>query len=751
MTEFIPSVEHRLKEFLSAPDYQPLRQNELARALNLVGEERRELRHILRRLESDGFVVCLRKNRWARPASGRTVVGSLSVTRNGNAFLIAEAPDQPDVFIARNQQGVALHGDRVMVDVRRVPHPRASWQQPDAELETAFEGRVVRVLERRTFRVAGLFRRTAQYAYVIPDQTRILHNVRVRGIDLAGQPDLTDHKVVVALDEWEDERRPLTGRVVEDLGRTDAPGVVRLSFLRSHDIYEEFPPAVDAEARRHGGEPGPKDREGRRDLRDLLTFTIDPEDARDYDDAVSLDRLPDGTLRLGVHIADVAHYVPRNSSMDQEARQRGTSVYLVDQVITMLPPYLTTEVCSLVAGRDRLTHTVSLHMDDEGNVLDFETFPSVIHSRARLTYEQVQRLLMEDRTDAIPPEVARSLRAMHRFAATLRARRMRQGSIDLSMPEVRCVLDAQGRTVDIVRRTSYESYQLIEEFMLAANRAVAELLVQREVPAVYRVHEKPEEQQWAQMAEDLEALGFHATPESSFDITRIAHQVRGQPREALVNLSMLRNLKRAMYAPTCDGHFGLAFDRYLHFTSPIRRYPDLLVHRVLKAVELNVPPPYTRKDVGALAVHCSARERQADEASRDHLDQKRLELFEQRLWKGDTGPYRGVITGTGPKGFFVELTDSLLRGMVHFSSLRGRFRVADHGARLMGPGSKVAFCVGQEVQVMLARVDTARRMVDFRIAEEGAEGARPAPEKKRGGTGRAGKGKKSRRRRGAGD
>lgn len=701
-----------------------MRQHEIARALSLSGPDRRTLRQALRQLEADGLLVRLRKNRWGRPESGRTVVGTLSVTRGGHAFLVAEEPDQPDVFVSKHHQGTALHGDRVMVETQKVPHPNATWRQPEQELETVYEGRVVRVLERRTRRVAGLFRLTPHYAYVIPDQTRIPHNVKVLGLRTADARKLDGHKVVVELDAWDDPRRPLTGVVVEDLGQADAPGVERLSFMRSYEIYETFPRHVEDEARTHARVPGPEELKDRRDLRGLLTFTIDPEDARDYDDAVSLETLSDGTFRLGVHIADVAHYVPRNSAIDKEARQRGTSIYLVDQVVTMLPVYLTTEVCSLVADQDRLTHTVSLHIDAEGTVLGAETYPSVIHSRARLTYEQVQRLLFEGARDGIAPEVAATLRAMHGLSRLLRARRMRGGAIDLTMPEVRCILDAHGHPIDIVRRTAFDSYQLIEEFMLVANRAVAEILVKKGVPAVYRVHEEPDEQQWAQMAEDLEALGFHATPESGFDITRIAAQVRGEAREPVVNLCMLRNLKRAMYASGCDGHFGLAFEHYLHFTSPIRRYPDLLVHRVLKAVERGAPPPYSQTDAHALALHCSARERQADEASRDHLDLKRIELFEHRLWKGDIGPYAGVVTGMNPKGCFVELTDSLLRGMVKLSSVPGpRPRVADNGARLMGAGSRVLLRIGQEVQVELARVDGARRLVDFRLLAEGHETA----------------------------
>ena len=730
MTEFVPSVEHRVKEFVAAPGYQPMRQHEIARALSFSGPERQILRQTLRQLEADGLLVRLRKNRWGRPESGRTIIGTLSVTRGGHAFLVAEERDQPDVFVSKHQHGTALHGDRVMVETQKVPHPSAARRQTDQALETVHEGRVVRVLERRTHRVAGLFRQTPHYAYVIPDQTRIPHNVKVLDLQIADGRKLDGHKVVVELDAWEDPRRPLTGVVVEDLGQANAPGVERLSFMRSYEIYETFPRHVEDEAKTHARVPGPDDLADRHDLRGLLTFTIDPEDARDYDDAVSLEPLPDGTFRLGVHIADVAHYVAHNSAIDQEARQRGTSVYLVDQVVTMLPVYLTTEVCSLVAGQDRLAHTVSLHMDATGSVLGAETYPSVIHSRARLTYEQVHRLLFENAQDGIHPDVATSLRAMHKLSRELRACRMRGGAIDLAMPEVRCVLDEQGRTIDVVRRTAYDAYQLIEEFMLAANRAVAEILVKKGVPAIYRIHEEPDEQQWAQMAEDLESLGFNAAPGSGFDITRIAGQVRGQAREPVVNLCMLRNLKRAMYASTCDGHFGLAFEHYLHFTSPIRRYPDLLVHRVLKAVERGASPPYSRPDAQGLAVHCSARERQADEASRDHLDLKRIELFEHRLWKGEIGPYAGVVTAMNPKGVFVELTDSLLRGMVKLSSLPGsRPRLADSGARLMGAGSKVLLRVGQEVQVELARVDATRRMVDFRLVSEADEAQ---PERKRG-------------------
>jgi ribonuclease R len=489
-----------------------------------------------------------------------------------------------------------------------------------------------------------------------------------------------------------------------------------LSLMRAHGLDERFPAASESAAREQSPTLSASDLDGRRDFREWLTLTIDPEDAKDFDDAVSLELCPGGDMILGVHIADVAHYVARDSEVDREAYVRATSVYLVDRVITMLPPYLTTEVCSLRAGEDRLTHSVLMHLTAQGDVREVETAASVIHSRARLSYEQAQGVLDGHDEDGLAPDVREAVTRMHALARELRARRLRDGSVDLVMPEVKCEVDQDGRVLAIHKRAATEAYQLIEEFMLLANQAVARKMAAAGDPGIYRVHDEPNEQQWGQMTIDLDAVGIHAAPRTAADINKVARRVRGTGTEFIAQLAMLKNFKRAEYAAECRGHFGLAFTHYTHFTSPIRRYPDLIAHRVLQAIERGQPPPYSPAALASMARHCSVREREADEAEKESVEIKRLDYFRRRLWSGDIGPHTGCIVGMTPKGLFVELEDSLQRGLVPFHSFPDDFyRINRERTEARGRRSRSVWSIGQRVEVELARVDATRRFVDFRM------------------------------------
>jgi len=562
----------------------------------------------------------------------------------------------------------------------------------------------------------GRLMRNPYYWYVMPDQPRRrARNIRVRDFATGLKP-IEGHIVVLKLDAEAGEEQP-SGMVIEDLGRAETPGVDVLRIIRRRNFATDFPLAARSQATRTTvPTAAPLLADGRRDLRAWTTFTIDPDDAKDFDDALSLAKLPDGCWQLGVHIADVSHYVAPDSPIDREARERGNTIYLVDRAITMLPPHLTADVCSLLPHKDRLTHTALLTFDRHLNLVATDTFPSLIHSAARLTYGKVMELFT-GHAGTLPDEVRTVLLELRPLARTLRKRRLQNGALDLAVPEVKCIMDEHGHITEIKQRGDDEAYQLIEECMLLANVAVAERLRAAGGPALYRIHDEPDSEQWDELRDALRALGAPLIPATPDDLNKLLHRVAGTPLAATLNLIVVRCLKRALYSAELRPHFGLAFPRYTHFTSPIRRYPDLVVHRLLKAVEQGSPPPCTKSALAKLAAHCSATEKAADEAENESVEVKRVAYYADKLRRGDVGPFAGVVTALLGKGLIVELRDSLQRGLLPYSALKNDFyqlnaaRTHVRGKR-RGGGWKI----GQPIEVMLERVDLANRWVDFSLA-----------------------------------
>ncbi|MBU1693986.1 MAG: VacB/RNase II family 3'-5' exoribonuclease [Verrucomicrobia bacterium] len=699
-------MRKRILDFVTRPDYRPLRQHELAAALDLPGPV---LRRTLRALEQEEGLVRLRKNRWAAPRGAPALTGRLRVNVEGFGFVTPEQAGHPDIYIPAESLGPALDGDRVVVTLQAEGRPGSAQDRT--------RGRVVRILDRRQERLVGRLRRSAYYWYVIPDNPRIRENVRVLGFSEKAPSPEEDHLVVVEMQPREQAREALLGTVVEDLGPADAPGADMLSVMRSFDLRTNFPAEALRQSAQHDPVPSPALFAGRQDFRSLLVFTIDPEDARDFDDAVSLARDEAGRWRLGVHIADVAHYVPADSPVDLEARRRGTSVYLADRVIPMLPPHLTTEVCSLHPDRPRLTHSVFIAFDEHGAALDSTTGPSVIQSAARLNYDQVQAFFDGVRDGGIPPAVRASLSEMRALARILRQRRMKAGSLDLAVPEIRCILDERGRTTAVRKRESSEAYQLIEEFMLAANQAVAARIARQGVPSLYRIHDEPDAEQWERMRIELRALGLATVPPRKESLPQLVRLAAASPTSYTAQLVILRNLKRALYAPAPGLHFGLGFGCYTHFTSPIRRYPDLVVHRVLTTLENRAPAPYPAEITARLAAHCSETEWQAAEAEAESVARKRLDYFRDLLARGEAGPFEGVVIGLNARGLTIELRDTLQRGGLPFSALPDDHYVTDSDRmKVTGRRHRQVWRVGQTVQVLLARVDVRRRAVGLSLA-----------------------------------
>lgn len=704
-------IKTRILALLRTPRYVPLKRHELFAALRLDPDDRSTFRTELKRLETERLVTRLRKNRFAIAVDSASSQGRLCVHPEGYGLITVAGENEPRFYVAPEAQANALSGD--LVEFYIVPAKKARIRGGIFLPQAQISG----VIERPRTIVVGLLMKLPAYEYVMPDDKDLVNHFRVRGYS----PELArveaHHKVVLQLDPPEASLREASGIVVEDLGHEDDPGVDILSIARRKGFRASHAPAA-TDAAEHIEPMKDLCPARRRDLRGWTVFTIDPADAKDYDDAVSLEETEQG-YRLGVHIADVSNYVTAADPVDEEALLRGNSVYLVDRTIPMLPAHLTANICSLLPQVDRLTHTVELTLNPQGLTMQIETYPSIIHSAARLNYGEVQRLIDRGTSDTIPQPLHPILFSMRRLSAMLRSLRMKDGSIGLTLPEVKCTLNARGQPVQVGIRQEVEAYQLIEEFMLLANRAVAGLLYSAETPSLYRVHPAPDQDQWKRMAGELHALGIAATPKSRADINAIGASVAGTDIAYAAGTSILRNFKQASYSSLCDHHFGLAFDHYTHFTSPIRRYADLVVHRILKAHEAGAPNPYSAETLESIARQCSACERAAMEAERESVDLKRVEYYMDLYRKNRRGPWHGIISAIIPIGLIVELTDTLQRGLIHFSSISPhRFIVNRSNTSAASRDREQVFTIGDTLNVELIRVDERKRQVDFSLARK---------------------------------
>src|SRR6266480_3131826 len=581
MTKNGRTVREKILALLHAPDYRPQDRNEISRTLGLKGRERVAVRKTLHELEHAGEIVRIRKNRYVLPSEADLVTGKLSIHQAGYGFLVPEKAGEPDIFIAAENTGTAMNGDRVVARISRDVPPRRAKVRAGQTSQHRSEGRVIRILERARDTIVGTLQQTRNFYYVVPDDPRLVHDVYVQVPPRAKLPKTPTRgdKVVVRLEAWESRHVNPEGEIIEALGAATAPGIDMLSIIRKYDLPTEFPKSVLDEANRIPQSVEQKLIQGREDLRGQFIVTIDPDDARDFDDAINVEKIDNnGDWRLGVHIADVSAYVTPNNALDREARRRGNSVYLPDRVVPMLPERLSNGVCSLNPSVDRLTHSVSIEFDKNGNVKKVRFARSLVRSARRLTYKQAYAIL----TAAPGDQLGERLHLAWELAALLRQRRFEHGALDLDFPEVKVWVDKDGHPVKLERVENDKSHQLIEEFMLAANEAVARELKKRVVQTIYRIHENPDPEKLAEFREFV--LGFNY---SVGDVThraelqRLLAATRGKPEEQALKVGLLKSLKRARYSPQPLGHYGLAKANYLHFTSPIRRYADLVVHRAL--------------------------------------------------------------------------------------------------------------------------------------------------------------------------
>jgi ribonuclease R len=705
-------IREQVLALLARKDYRPLNKIDIARKLSLTSSERVAFRKILRELERAGQIARIRKNRYVLPAEADLVAGKLSIHPAGYGFLSPEKSGDPDIFIAAENIGTAMHGDRVVARISRdAPHDRIKGRR---------EGRIIRILERAHDTIVGTLQRSRNFYYVVPDDPRFVHDIYVRPErdQQQGTSANVGDKVVVRLDVWESRHVNPEGEIIEVLGPASAPGVDVLSIIRKYHLPAEFPKDVLDQAERISEKIGSRQLESREDLRKEFIVTIDPDDARDFDDAIQVEKTSTG-WRLGVHIADVGTYVEPASVLDREARRRGNSVYLPDRVIPMLPERLSNGVCSLNPGVDRLTHSVFIHFDKHGVVKSARFARTVIRSAHRLTYKQAYAILTSPPGD----QLGERLHLAWELAALLRRKRFQHGSLDLDFPEVKVWVDKQGNPVRLERVENDESHQLIEEFMLAANEAVARELKNRAVPTIYRVHENPEPEKLAEYREFVLSFNYkvgdltHRT-----ELQRLLAAFRGKPEEQALKIALLKSLKRARYSPQPLGHYGLAKENYLHFTSPIRRYADLVVHRALgtNGAPRRRGDAARRPDMGeiaSIAEHISATERNAADAEIDAAQMKKLEFFQRQLDERNPQIFRAAIVDVRNYGLMVELPDALITGLVHVSSLTDDFYLFEPARRqLIGRRARKRFSVGDELSVFVSRVDVFKRQVDFAIA-----------------------------------
>ena len=706
-------IREQILALLSRKDYRPLNKSEIARKLGVSGRARVGLRRTLRDIERTGQIARIRTDRYVLPAEADLVTGKLSVHPAGYGFLTSEKPGEPDFFIAAENIGTAMHGDRVVA--------RISPEAPAGRIKGRREGRVIRILERAHDTVVGTLQRSRNFHYVVPDDPRFVHDIYVRPV-VAAQKDrrleidaTVGDKVVVRLDDWQSRHVNPEGEIIEVLGPASAPGVDVLSIIRKYHLPTEFPREVLEQAERIPERVDAQQIAGRQDLRNQFIVTIDPDDARDFDDAIHVEKLPNGGWHLGVHIADVAAYVEPGSALDREARRRGNSVYLPDRVIPMLPERLSNGVCSLKPEVDRLTHSVFIQFDKRGVAKSARFSRSVIRSAHRLTYKEAYAILKSPARDRL----GERLHLTWELAALLRRKRFEHGALDLDFPEVKVWVDAHGKPLRLERVENDESHQLIEEFMLAANEAVARELKKRAIPTVHRVHENPDPEKLGEYREFVLSFGYKVGDLTHrAELQRLLAEIRGKPEEQALKVGLLKSLKRACYDPQPLGHYGLAKTNYLHFTSPIRRYADLVVHRALgRDAALRRPYHGDMAEIASISEHISATERNAADAEIDATQMKKLEFFQAQLAGRNPQIFSATVVDVRNFGLMVELPDALLTGLVHISVLTDDFYLFEPARRqLIGRRSRKRFRVGDKLSVFVARVDVFKRQVDFAIA-----------------------------------
>jgi ribonuclease R len=709
----------KVRDFFKTHDSKPLAVEELEEILEITDVvEFKELVKALNELEDNGELVRTRKNRFGLPEKMNLIRGRIQMHAKGFAFLIPDDENENDIYIHHSDLASAMNNDRVLV---RIEKQDIAGNRP--------EGTVIRILERAVTEVVGTFENNKAFGFVIADDKRIPNDIFIPKGKMNGAID--GHKVIARITKYPEHRMSAEGEIIQILGHKNDPGIDIISIIYKHGIKMDFPAEVLDQAVNTPDEINPSELENRRDLRDEVIVTIDGADAKDLDDAVTVKKLDNGNYKLGVYIADVSYYVTEGSPIDKEAFERGTSVYLVDRVIPMIPHRLSNGICSLNPKVDRLTLGCEMEIDSTGKVVNHEIFQSVINTTERMTYSDVNRILVdkdEELRDKYKPLVP-MFEQMEKLASILRGKRMGRGAIDFDFKEAKVLVDNEGKAVDVVIRERSVGERLIEEFMLCANETIAEHFHWMDVPFIHRIHEDPDQSKLQHFFEFLGGLGYKVKgtaneihPQS---LQKVLEDAVGAPEEMIISKLMLRSMKQAKYDPQSVGHFGLATEFYTHFTSPIRRYPDLIVHRLIRTYLIE--GTLDRKTVGAwkeklpeIARHTSEKERTAVDAERDTDDLKKAEYMQDKIGE----EFIGVISSVTSFGLFVEL-ENTIEGLVHVSYLTDDYYHFDerHYA-MIGERTGKVYRIGQEVKVRVTAVNMDEHAIDFEIVGGGKKGSK---------------------------
>jgi ribonuclease R len=693
--------------------HHPATAREIAKHLRIPRDERQALKRDLKALADGGQLLLVRGNRFALPEASDLIAGRLSTNAGGFGFVIpdgASRADGKDIYVAAANMAGALHGDRVAARI-------------DRQTPKGAEGVVVQVLERANDTIVGRYEIDGnKVGYVVPFDRRVQTDIQIpSGQSSSAEP---GEMVLVEITRWPTAQRGAVGTITEVLGGIDEPGVDTQIIIRKFGIPDEHSADAVQEATRLGTEVKERDIRGRKDFRGIQTVTIDGEHARDFDDAITIETLPNGNFWLGVHIADVSHYVEDGSALDEEAYERGTSVYFTERAVHMFPSELATGLCSLNPRVDRLVQSCLMEVDRRGKVLRYETHDGVIHSDARMTYTAVDAILTDRNPEVIADyrELVPMFEQMRELFDILHQRRRRRGSIDFDLPEAEVVLGELGQIEAIIASERNIAHRIIEEFMLLANETVAAHLVAHDVPALHRVHEAPDAKKVLDFEEFITTLGYSlsalGTDVRPKDFQKLIDRIHGTPEERPIAALMLRTMQKARYDAASLGHFGLAAEHYTHFTSPIRRYPDLVVHRMLRESRGGAMTPVRRSELEdelpETARHTSEMERRADEAERELLQWKKVRFMADKI--GDE--YEGYVTGVAQFGLFIELIEHYVEGLVHIGSMADDYyRFVEQQHVLMGENTKKVYRLGDKVLVQVVRVDMERRQVDLGLVD----------------------------------
>ncbi|MPM03087.1 Ribonuclease R [bioreactor metagenome] len=702
------NIKEKILLFMKDEAYKPLTINELMQALEIEQSMKKEILKILNELENEGKIIFTRTERYGIPEKMNLVIGTLEGHQKGYAFLRPDDKEINDIFISPVDMNGAMHGDKVIVRPMKI-----------SEEVKSPEGKVIRIIERANTFVIGTFQKSKHFGFVVPDDKRIATDIFVPQEYINNAK--SNSKVTVKITEWPEKRKNPEGRIVEVIGDIEDTKTHIEAVLLAKKVRQFFPEDVIKEAIKVSAE-GIHEQEykRRKDLRELPIITIDGEDAKDLDDAVYAEKINDNEYKLSVHIADVTHYVKEDRKLDKEALKRATSIYISDRVIPMLPKELSNGVCSLNPNEDKLTLSVDMTITADGKVTDYTIFESIIRNHYRMTYTDVSNILEfpDENQELLDKykEILPMLKVMEELSLLLRRKREVRGAIDFEFPETKIITDGKGKAIDVTKYERRVSNKIIEEFMLVCNETVAEHYYWLNMPFVYRIHEDPEDEKMYEFSKFIHNLGYTLKGNNDVhprELQQLLLKIKGTKEETLINNMMLRSLRKAIYSPESSTHFGLAAQYYCHFTSPIRRYPDLQIHRIIKGqingkfseAALNKLAERTV----AVAEQSSKMERIADEIERDTDKIKIAEFMSDKIGE----EYEGVISGVTSFGIFVEL-ENTVEGLVHISNMVDDYYVYDNEKKeLFGQGSRKVFKIGDAVRVKLVSVSIAKAEIDF--------------------------------------